>query len=119
MAELTHYTGSCHCGAVTFAVDMALEGVVSCNCSHCSRKGFLLAFVPADQFTLLSGQEALSEYRFNRKAIAHKFCKHCGVQAFSYGAMPDGAPARAINVRCLDEVDIAALPIQQVDGKHF
>ncbi|HWK52766.1 MAG TPA: GFA family protein [Hyphomicrobiales bacterium] len=119
MADTTHYTGSCHCGAVSFEVDMALDSVVSCNCSHCSRKGFLLAFVPADQFTLLSGQEALSEYRFHRKAIAHKFCKHCGVQAFAYGAMPDGSPCRAINVRCLDEVDIAALAVQQVDGKQF
>ena len=42
------YTGSCHCGAVTFTVaaDAPTEAM-SCNCSHCSRKGFLLTFVPA------------------------------------------------------------------------
>ncbi len=42
------YTGTCHCGAVSFTVNAdAPTSAVSCNCSHCRRKGFLLTFVPA------------------------------------------------------------------------
>lgn len=74
------YRGSCHCGAVTFAVEGDNPGeAMSCNCSHCRRKGFLLTFVPAGQFTLDSGADALATYTFNTHKLEHSFCKTCGV----------------------------------------
>jgi hypothetical protein len=78
-----------------------------------------LTFIPASQFTLRTGKDSLTEYRFNKHAIAHQFCNTCGTQAFAYGAMPDGAPICAVNVRCLEGVDIEALPVQRVDGKSL
>lgn len=113
------YSGSCHCQAVTFEVDMELGEVLSCNCSHCSKKGFLLAFVPQEQLNILSGEENLTEYRFNKKMIAHLFCKTCGIQGFSRAELPDGKKMSAINVRCLDGVDVDTLTIKKVDGKDF
>lgn len=113
----TTYSGSCHCGNVQFDVTADINSVLSCNCSHCSRKGFLLTFAPADQFTLKSGEDQLSEYRFNKHLIAHKFCRNCGTQPFAYGAMPDGSPVRAVNVRCLEGIDLDSLEVQHVDGK--
>ena len=80
-------------------------------------KGFLLTFIPADTFTLLSGEESLTEYRFNTQKIQHLFCSICGVQSFGRGNGPDGAPMVAINVRCLDNVDTEALTIVAYDGK--
>src|SRR5262245_51884510 len=35
------YQGSCHCGRVSFEVEGDLGQVMECNCSHCSRKGYL------------------------------------------------------------------------------
>ncbi|MEK7181858.1 MAG: GFA family protein, partial [Patescibacteria group bacterium] len=99
---MTKYTGGCHCGAVKYEVETDLSEVMDCNCSHCAKKGFLLAFVPADQFQLLSGEESLTEYRFNKKAIAHLFCSICGVQSFGRGSGPDGKEVVALNARCLD-----------------
>ncbi|MDR2214065.1 MAG: GFA family protein [Pseudomonadales bacterium] len=119
MSDTTTYTGACHCGKVQFDVNTKLEGVMSCNCSHCARKGFLLAFVPAEQFTLRSGANGLTEYRFNKHVIAHQFCSTCGTQAFAHGVMPDGSAVCAVNVRCLDGVDVDALPVQKVDGKSL
>ena len=119
MTEIPAYQGSCHCGRVRFELRAALDGIISCNCSHCARKGLLLTFVPAAAFTLLSGKDDLSEYRFNKHVIAHKFCNTCGVQPFAYGAMPDGSAIRAINVRCLEGVDLDALPVRQVDGRSL
>lgn len=113
------HTGSCHCGAVTFTVTADIEKVIECNCSHCSKKGFLLAFVPAEQFTLLSGEDNLTEYRFNKKHIAHLFCKTCGTQAFGKGTSPDGKETVAVNVRCLPDIDPNILTITQVDGKSY
>jgi hypothetical protein len=114
------YRGSCHCGAVTFTVEGDIPGeAMSCNCSHCRRKGFLLTFVPADRFTLESGVDALATYTFNTHKLQHGFCQTCGVQCFAAGKGPDGSDTRAINLRAVPECDLDALKIQQVDGASF
>lgn len=118
MSEET-YTGSCHCGAVEFDVTMALEGLITCNCSICRRKGTILGFVPAEDFTLKKGGDNLTDYQFGKKTIHHLFCKTCGVTAFSKGAMPDGTEMRAINVRCLEGVDIDTLELKKYDGESL
>lgn len=113
------YTGSCHCGAVTFTVaaDAPAEAI-TCNCSHCSRKGFVLTFVPADRFTIDSGEDRLTDYEFYKHNITHQFCNVCGTQAFALGKSPDG-PMRAVNLRCVPSIDIDALTIEKVDGASF
>lgn len=112
-------TGGCHCGAVRYEAEADLGKAVECNCSHCAKKGFILTFTPADKFRLISGEEKLSEYRFNKHLIAHRFCSNCGVQPFGFGAQPDGQQMAAINLRCVDNLDIATLAPQKVDGKNF
>lgn len=116
---MNSHHGSCHCGAVTYTVTADIEKVMECNCSHCARKGFLLAFVPAEQFTLLTGTDNLTEYRFNKKHISHLFCKTCGVQCFGRGKSPDEKETVAVNVRTLPDIDSTTLTIQQVDGRSF
>jgi hypothetical protein len=111
------YRGSCHCGAVTYTAQSApITGAMSCNCSICRRAGALLAFVPATAFTLDSGDDALTSYKFNKHVIDHVFCKSCGIKSFAHGKGRDGTAMVALNVRCLDGVDIDKLQIQHVDG---
>ncbi len=110
------YTGGCHCGAVRYQVEAALDEVMSCNCSICRKRGTLLAFVPASQFQLGSGEGALSDYQFNHKVIHHLFCGTCGVASFGRGTMPDGSEMVGINVRCLDGVDLDGLKVTKFDG---
>ncbi|MHA6723106.1 GFA family protein [Sphingomonas sp. RS2018] len=114
------YSGSCHCGAVAFTVDMEPPTTaMSCNCSHCRRKGFLLTFVPGDVFAVTRGEESLTDYHFNRHAITHRFCTICGAQPFAAGKTPDGAATAAVNLRCEPDLDLDALEIQKVDGASF
>lgn len=118
MAEnLKSYTGGCHCGKVRFTVDADIGRVIACNCSICSKKGHLLAFVGAEQFRLESGEDSLTDYQFNKKNVHHLFCKVCGIQSFTRGIGPGGKPMCSINVRCLDGVDIGALTVVPYDGK--
>lgn len=113
------YHGSCHCGAVAFTVSGDMPGsAMSCNCSHCRRKGFLLSFVPAAQFTLDRGENSLTTYTFNKHQIFHRFCKVCGAQPFGEGER-DGHALRAINLRCVPDCDLDALQIQKVDGASY
>lgn len=119
MPELKTYAGSCHCGKVRYQVDTQLSPVIQCNCSICSRTGALLTFVPPEQFRLLSGEDALTDYQFNTKNIHHLFCSTCGIRSFARGTNPSGTPSYAINVRCLADVDPNTLQITHVDGKSF
>lgn len=118
MDETKTYEGGCHCGRVRYEVRLDLaKPVISCNCSMCGRAGTVLTFVPTDQFTLRSGEDALTDYRFNKHAIHHLFCKTCGIKSFARGKKPDGTEMIAINARCLDAVDLDALTVTKVDGK--
>ena len=95
------YQGSCHCGAVLFEVEApeVLE-VEDCNCSICSKTGFLHLIVPKAKFNLLQGEESLTLYQFNTGVAKHYFCKVCGVKPFYIPrSNPDGID---INVRCLN-----------------
>ncbi len=111
------YTGGCHCGKVRFRVDVDLSNPITCNCSYCSKRGSILAFTPLESFTLESGTQDLTEYRFNSNTIEHLFCDICGMESFARGSMPDGTKMAAVNVRCLDGIDLDALQLHQVDGR--
>ena len=112
------YTGGCHCKKIEFEVEGVLESVMECNCSHCSKKGYLLWFLPKTQFSMNSSAESLNEYTFNKHAIKHKFCASCGVAPFAFGENK-GVETVAINARCLDELDLSVVKINQVDGKSL
>lgn len=114
------YTGGCHCGAIRYEAEADNVDGMSCNCSHCGKKGFLLKFVPADKFRITHGDEgALTEYKFNKKHISHLFCPTCGVQSYGRGKGPDGTEMVALNVRCLDGVDPKEITITEFDGKSL
>lgn len=110
---------SCHCGEVRLSFPGLPEEAISCNCSHCAKKGFLLAFFPSDQVKVETGTDKLSTYSFNKHVIRHRFCPTCGTQVFAEGKMPDGSPATAVNLRCVDGVDISVLAIKEVDGRSY
>jgi hypothetical protein len=118
MSESRSYEGGCQCGRVRYDVRLDLsKPVIACNCSMCGRSGTMLAFVPADQFTLRSGEDVLTDYQFNHHVIHHLFCKVCGIKSFARGVGRDGGVQIAINTRCLDGVELDALNVQKFDGR--
>ena len=112
------HTGGCHCGRVRFEViaPAKLE-VTDCNCSICSKYGYLHLIVPADRFKLLSGRESLSTYSFNTHVAKHFFCSTCGVKSFYIPrSHPDGI---SVNARCLDSVTIESMSVTPFDGRDW
>lgn len=112
------HRGGCHCGLVRFEVVAPAELVLSeCNCSICSKSGYLHLIVPGDRFKLLSGTEALRSYRFGTGTAAHLFCSVCGIKSFYVPrSHPDGF---SVNARCLDPGTVAAVRIEQVNGREW
>lgn len=119
MTETRSYAGGCHCGKVRFEVEADLSQLIACNCSICQKTGSILAFAPAAKFKLVSGEDQLSDYQFNKKVIHHLFCKTCGIRSFARGTAPDGTETVAINVRCLDGIDAASLKPTPYDGRSL
>jgi hypothetical protein len=117
--QTKRHAGGCHCGKVRYEVTGAFDAPMGCNCSMCSKKGTLLAFVPEDAFELTSGADELTDYQFNKHVIHHTFCRTCGVTSFARGTRRDGSKMVAVNVRCLDGFDLGAVKVQHVDGKSF
>jgi len=111
------YEGGCHCGRVRFRVTADLARVTECNCSICTKKGFLHLIVPREHFELISGAGALTTYRFNTGTAKHTFCATCGIHAFY---IPRSDPDKIdVDVRCLDGVDLATIKPLLFDGKNW
>jgi hypothetical protein len=116
-APAAKHTGSCHCGRVTFEVEGAIDSALACNCSMCQRKGSLLWFVPRSAFRLLTPDENAGTYLFNKHAIRHRFCLACGIHPYAEGRSPAGGEVAAINIRCIEGIDLQAVPVTQHDGR--
>ncbi len=114
---MKRFTGACHCGAVAFEVDAPSPlQVTECNCSICSKAGFLHLIVPKSRFRLLRGQEDLTVYTFNTGVAKHSFCRHCGMKPFYIPrSNPDGVD---VNVRCLEPIP-DEMTITPFDGQNW
>jgi hypothetical protein len=106
------HSGGCHCGRVRFEVTAPARLEVSeCNCSICSKSGFLHLIVP------VSGRGDLTTYTFNTGVAKHTFCSHCGVKSFYIPrSHPDGV---SVNARCIDSGTVESMSITPFDGRHW
>ena len=111
------YTGSCHCGAIRFEITAPPSVTVQdCNCSICSKSGFLHLILPRASFRLIQGEETITTYRFNTGVAQHTFCRICGVKPFYIPrSNPDGVD---VNARCLDTPP-AVLTVEAFDGRNW
>jgi hypothetical protein len=111
------YKGSCHCGAVEYQVEAPdVVECQECNCSICSKSGYLHLIVPKSKFKLLKGEENITTYTFDSGEAKHKFCKICGIKSFYIPrSNPDGYD---VNVRCLDPQPEKII-IEQFDGQNW
>lgn len=111
------FEGGCHCGAVRFRVRARELNALDCNCSICTKKGFLHLIVPKEDFELLRGEDALADYRFNTGVARHLFCRTCGTHPFYVPrSHPDGID---VNVRCLDGDALARFTVARFDGREW
>jgi len=118
MSNEIKHKGSCHCGAVVFEVEAPEHlHVLECNCSICSKSGYLHLIVPKSQFNLLKGSDNLVKYTFDTHQEKHWFCQTCGIKSFYIPrSNPDGV---SVNVRCLDSSTIKRIDITPFDGVNW
>ena len=118
---LKTYRGSCHCGDVSYAVQLDLaRGTARCNCSYC-RKVRNWGIACAPQALSVSNEQKLTSYTVTG-AVRHEFCRRCGVRLFSRGHLAElGGDFATISVATLDdatEEELIAAPVIWSDGLH-
>jgi hypothetical protein len=111
------YQGSCHCGRVRFEVDADLDHVRVCDCSICRKRGALIHRVPPASFRLLTPLEDLSLYRWHTMVAKDYFCPTCGILPFRRPRTAEDVIA--VNVRCLDGVDLSSIPTRAIHGSRL
>lgn len=110
--------GGCHCGAVRFSAEVPeAVAALDCNCSICSKTGFLHLIVPHGDFVLERGAEALQSYRFGTGAAEHLFCRTCGIKSFYQPRSHPGA--WSVNLRCLDPGHGLTVSVNAFDGQDW
>jgi hypothetical protein len=115
---MTHQ-GSCHCGHIKFEVEGEITSATSCNCSICQRKGTLMWFVPRNALRLFTPDDNASTYLFNKHVIKHRFCPTCGIHPYGEGVAPSGDAVAAVNLRCIEGIDLQAIPVTHFDGRSL
>jgi hypothetical protein len=113
------YRATCHCGDVALEFESEIKGAVSCNCSICQRSGAILTFMPRNEVKLEAAPDAMATYTFNKHVIQHKFCKKCGIKVIGEGKDPKGNEITAINIRCIEGIDLEKIPLQHYDGRSL
>ncbi len=109
--------GGCHCGRIAFEVDGRPERISECNCSICTKKGYLHWIVPRERLRLLTPESNLATYTFNTGVARHHFCPACGVAPFY---IPRSDPDKIdVNARCLEGVELAGLARDHFDGRNW
>jgi hypothetical protein len=122
------YRGSCHCGRVRFELTAEIDHVRVCDCSICRRRGALIIRVDEADLRLLTPLAELTLYQWGSFTAKDYFCPTCGVLSFRRPSHPtQGELARgvrpfegwAVNVRCLEGVDVDALPRRVIHGSRL
>jgi len=53
----------------------------------------------------------------NKHLIKHRFCPTCGIHPYGEGTDPKGQRMAKINIRCLEGIDLASVPVTHYDGR--
>ena len=113
------HTGSCHCGATRFEVDIDASSGGMCNCSICQKGGALVGIVKPEAFRLLTPESSLSFYEWGPKVSKRYFCRTCGVMCFARGYLQElGGAYMTINLNALDDIDPKEVKVTFWDGRH-
>ncbi|MCW8331745.1 GFA family protein [Photobacterium sp. SDRW27] len=122
------HRGSCHCGFIQFEIDADIDHIRECNCSICYKRGALNFCVEKGNFRLITPISKLKLYQWYTKTAEDYFCPHCGILPFrkpsslTKAEIAEGKKSFsgwAVNVRCLEGLNIDELPLVKINGAHL
>jgi hypothetical protein len=112
------YNGGRHCGRIAFQSRRRHRSkAIECNCSLCSKRGHLLAFVPRDKFVLKTPEKDLSTYTFNTHRIRHQLLLAMRLRPVRRSESTERRGDGFINMRCIEGFEPEQVKIRKFDGR--
>ena len=95
---------ACHCGAIELEIEFrdGLKNIRRCDCSLCSRKGYVMASVPTTQLRVVKGEDSLSLYQWGTRVAEHYFCSKCGIH--THHRRRSNPSEYGVNIACVEGV---------------
>ena len=104
--------GSCHCGGVRITVPHAPEWVGSCNCSLCTKTGWLVAYYP-DADVRIEGETVA--YVWGDRMIGIHHCPTCGCGTH-WKTLGEDFGRMGVHARLLDGFDASKVEVRLFDN---
>lgn len=119
--EEKKYECGCHCGFIKFAMTLSpplpAYEVLQCNCSACTRFGYLLVYPLASQIQWHdNGRDRCAVYRFNTKEKDQLFCPKCGASLAIDFRDVHKPHQYGISVRSIYGINLDELKYKKLDG---
>ncbi len=87
---MSEFTGSCHCGEISYTFSGEPLRQVNCHCKNCQKTsgGPYLAniFVSEDNLLIKGSPKVYQHLADSGNQMTKKFCGNCGAQMFSLGS---------------------------------
>ena len=87
---MSEFTGSCHCGEISYTFSGEPLRQVNCHCKNCQKTsgGPYLAniFVSEDNLLIKGSPKVYQHLADSGNQMSKKFCGNCGAQMFSLGS---------------------------------
>lgn len=109
-------TATCHCGAVTIAMDERPTTVTECTCSVCRRYGARWAYCTAQTARVKAEPGATRAYVWGDKLIEFHHCTTCGCLTHYEGVEKKEDGRVAVNARMLPPADVEGVRVRLFDG---
>ncbi len=112
---MRHISGRCHCGNITFDVDLPFQGstipVRACGCGFCQKHDGVWTSHPDGRLAArLAEPEEVNLYQFGHKTADFYVCRKCGVVPFVVSVI-DGRRRAVVNVHTFENV-----PSEELDS---
>jgi len=100
--SLVQHAASCHCGSVTFNVQLTDEfnTIRRCSCSYCRMRGAIAVSANLDGLEFTRGEKTLTLYQFNTNTARHYFCSTCGI--YTHHQRRSNPNEFGVNVACIE-----------------
>lgn len=106
---------SCHCGAISFAVEIAPDQVNDCNCSICRRYGTLWAYYRPAEVRFAAENGPTDIYQWGDQTLEFHRCRTCGCVTH-WSAVNPARERMGINARLMAPQVLAAISVRHGDG---
>jgi hypothetical protein len=109
----------CHCGQVTITLPRRPDEISQCNCSLCSKTGFMGIYYRPDEVVVTGELDPYVRSDLDEACLTNWRCRHCGCATHWTGLGQYAEGRMGVNARMLHPAALKGVPVIPVDGASW